>query len=108
MANLVALLSCGHWFRETRPEDRPALDGEQRACADLAHYPSRFPARYIPDPGNLAWVGVTPGSLDTDWIDMFDRWFDLSGLHKSLETVAQAAWKAALLSLGNERPGEIT
>lgn len=42
-----AVLDCGHYFVETRPDDiTDPRNGELRVCGHPDHYPQRFRARY--------------------------------------------------------------
>ena len=44
----IALLGCGHWFREHRPAKlRSPRQGELRACGHPEHYPNQYPATYV-------------------------------------------------------------
>lgn len=48
--SIVAILACGHWFRESRPVGlAEPVNGEMRACAHPDHYPMEFAAVYIRD-----------------------------------------------------------
>lgn len=45
---VIALLGCGHWFREHRPAKlAPPKQGELRACGHPEHYPNQYPATYV-------------------------------------------------------------
>lgn len=105
----LVLLRCGHWYRESRSDDRPPpVQGEFRVCGVIAHYPQRYEAFYLQMQPRIIslWFGegdygrITTGG-SPDWETPFNRWFakryptgiSVVAKHHHAET-----WKAAIAS----------
>lgn len=99
----LVIMRCGHWFRESRPElMAPPEDGEERVCADLRHYPDKYPALYLPDPGEekiAELLSLPVKTTKVDWQTPFSEWLTSRAIPVTLDQVKRElglAWQAAL------------